>query len=205
MKNYENFNFLKSNQMNIKIKKGLYIQWNKEIFKIIDFLHVKPGKGYAFVRTKLKNLVTGHVLENNFSEKHKLKKVKIESDLYRYLYKEKNIFHFMNDSTYDQIQIEENLIKNINIEFLKEGMKIPIFFHVISEKEKIFLFLKILSTVILKVEQTEYVKKGDTINNINKIVVLETGTRLLVPSFIDKGDFVKINTENRSYIERVRK
>ncbi|WP_185852129.1 elongation factor P [Blattabacterium cuenoti] len=189
----------------MNIRKGLYIQWNKEIFKIIDFLHVKPGKGYAFVRTKLKNLVTGYVLENNFSAKYKLKKVKIESHSYRYLYKERNIFYFMNDKTYDQIQIEKKSIKNINIEFLKEGIKIPIFFHVKSEKEKIFLFLKIPSTIILKVEQTGYVKKGDTINNTNKIVVLETGTKLLVPSFIDTGDFVKINTENKSYMERVKK
>ncbi|BAM99860.1 elongation factor P [Blattabacterium cuenoti] len=189
----------------MKIRKGLYIQWNKEIFKIIDFLHVKPGKGYAFVRTKLKNILTGHVLENKFSSKCKLKKVKIEFYSYRYLYKEKDIFHFMNDSTYDQIQIEERLIKNINIEFLKEGMKIPIFFHVKSEKEKIFLFLKMPSTVILKVVQTESVKKGDTINNTNKIVVLETGTRLSVPSFIKIGELLKINTKNRSYIERMRK
>ncbi|WP_341653939.1 elongation factor P [Blattabacterium cuenoti] len=189
----------------MKIRKGLYIQWNKEIFKIIDFLHVKPGKGYAFIRTKLKNLVTGHVLENKFSSKYKLKKVNIEFHSYRYLYKERDIFCFMNDRTYDQIQIEERLINNINIEFLKKGMKIPIFFHVKSEKERIFLFLKMPTTVILKVVHTESVKKGDTINNNNKIVVLETGTRLLGPSFIKTGEFLKINTKNRSYIERVRK
>ncbi|WP_185860699.1 elongation factor P [Blattabacterium cuenoti] len=189
----------------MNLKKGLYIQWNNEIFKIIDFLHVKPGKGYAFIRTKLKNLVTGHIVENNFSAKYKLKKVQIESYLYRYLYKKRNIFHFINDNNYDQIQIEEKLIKNINIGFLKEGMKISIFFHIKSEKEKIFLFLKIPSTVILKVKKTEYIKKGDTINKTNKTVILETGTKLLVPSFIYIGDLIKINTKNRSYIERVRK
>ncbi|WP_341663573.1 elongation factor P [Blattabacterium cuenoti] len=151
----------------MKVIKSLYIQWNKDIFKIIDFLHVKPGKGYAFIRTKLKNLVTGHVLENKFASKHKLKKIKIE-------------FH---------LQIEKRLINNINIEFLKKGMKIPIFFHVKSEKERIFLFLKMPTTVIFKVVHTESVKKGDTINNNNKIVVLETGTKLLVPSFIKTGEF----------------
>ncbi|QIK16461.1 elongation factor P [Blattabacterium sp. DPU] len=189
----------------MNIKKGLHIQWKNEIFKIIDFLHVKPGKGYAFIRTKLKNLITGHIIENNFSAKYKLKKVQIESHFYRYLYKGKNTFYFINDSTYDQIQIEKRLIKNVNIEFLKEGMIISIFFHVKSEKEKIFLFFKIPSTVILKVEETENVKKGDTVNNVNKVVILETGTRLLVPSFIKRGDFVKINTVNKSYVERVRK
>ncbi|WP_185857936.1 elongation factor P [Blattabacterium cuenoti] len=188
----------------MNIKKGLYIQWNKEIFKIIDLLHVKPGKGYAFLRTKLKNLVTGHVLDNNFSAKYKFLKVKIESYSYKYLYKEKNIFYFMNDNTYNQIQIEEKLIKNINIEFLKEGMKVSIFFHVKNEKEKIFLFFKMPSTVCLKIKHTESVKKRDTINNTNKIVILETGAKLLAPSFIKIGDVVKINTENRSYIERVK-
>ncbi|WP_238784158.1 hypothetical protein [Blattabacterium cuenoti] len=111
----------------------------------------------------------------------------------------------MSEITYDQIQIEEKLIKNKNIELLKEGMKINIFFHVKNRKEKNFLFLKIPTTLILKVEKTESVKKGDTINNTNKIAVLETGTKLLVPSFIKIGEFVKINTENRSYIERIRK
>jgi translation elongation factor P len=187
----------------MNIKKGLYIQWNNELFKVIDFLHVKPGKGYPFFRIKLKNLITGHVLENNFSAKKKLKKVQIESNSYRYLYKEKNIFHFMNESSYDQIQIEEKLIKNI--EFLKEGMIVSIFFHIKNEKEKIFLFLKMPTTVILKVEQTEFFRKGDSINHTNKIAVLETGTNLLVPSFIEIGEFIKINTENKSYIERVRK
>ncbi|WP_185853317.1 elongation factor P [Blattabacterium cuenoti] len=187
----------------MNIRKGLHIQWNKEVYKIIDFLHVKPGKGYAFVRTKLKNLVTGHILENNFSAKHKLKEVKVKSNFYWYLYKEKDFFYFMNEINYDQIQIEEKLIKNI--EFLKEGMRITIFFHIKNEKEKTFLFLKMPSTVILKVKHTEIVKKGDTINNTNKIAVLETGTRLLVPSFIDIGELVKINTEHRSYIERIKK
>ncbi|WP_185872206.1 elongation factor P [Blattabacterium cuenoti] len=186
----------------MKIKKGLYIQWNKEVYKIIDFLHVKPGKGYAFIRTKLKNIITGNILENNFSSKHKIKEVKVESNFYQYLYKEKNFFYFMNEINYDQIQIEKKLIKNID--FLKEGMRITIFFHIKNEKEKIFLFLKMPSTVILKVKHTEIVKKGYTINNTNKIAILETGIKLLVPSFIDIGDFVKINTDNRSYIERIR-
>ncbi|WP_238784159.1 hypothetical protein [Blattabacterium cuenoti] len=78
----------------MNIRKGLHIEWNKEIYKIIDFIHVKPGKGYAFLRTKLKNLITGHVLENNFSKKQKLKEVKIESNSYRYLYKERKIFFY---------------------------------------------------------------------------------------------------------------
>ncbi|AWU43514.1 elongation factor P [Blattabacterium sp. (Cryptocercus kyebangensis)] len=189
--------------MYTNIKKGLYILHNNEIYKIIDFLHVKPGRGYAFVRTKLKNIITGHILENNFSAKHKIKKEKIESDSYCYLYRYGNLFHFMNTKSYDQIQIEKKLMKNI--EFLKEGMKFTIFFHVKNKNNKIFLFIKIPPTVILKVKYTESVKKGDTINNASKIAVLETENKLLVPLFIDSGEYIKINTDSKSYIERVRK
>ncbi|WP_185869015.1 elongation factor P [Blattabacterium cuenoti] len=187
----------------MNIRKGLYIQFNKEIYKIIDFLHVKPGKGYAFIRTKLKNMVTGSIIENNFSSRSKLQEVRIEYNFYQYLYKKKNCIYFMDEINCNQIQIKEKLIKNVDL--LKEGMRVSIFFHIKNEKEKIFLFLKMPSTVILKVKHTEIVKKGDTINNTNKIAVLETGTKLLVPSFIKIGEFVKINTEHRSYIERITK
>ena len=188
----------------MNIKKGLHIQWNKKVYKIIDFLHVKQGKGYPFIRTKLKNLLTGNIIENNFSTKKKLNKVQIEAILYKYLYKEKSFLYFMNKKNYEQIQIEKRLMQN-NIEFLKEGMEITIFFHIKNDKEKQFLFFKIPTTVVLKVKHTECIKKGDTINNSNKISILETGKKLLVPAFIDIGDFIKINTENESYIERIRK
>lgn len=184
------------------IKKGIYIQWNEDIYKVIDFLHVKPGKGFAFIKTKLKNVITGNILEYNFSSRHKLKIAKIEFSFYKYLYKEKCFFYFMNETTYDQIQIEKKLIKNT--EFLKEGMRVSLFFHIKNNEEKSFLFLKMPPTIILRVKYTESVKKGDTINNSNKIAVLETGSKLLVPSFINIGDFLKINIENESYIERIR-
>ncbi|WP_185864450.1 elongation factor P [Blattabacterium cuenoti] len=184
------------------IKKGIYIQCNGNIYKVIDFLHVKPGKGYPFIRTKLKNVITENILEYNFSSKHQLKIAKINSYFYKYLYKDKFFFYFMNDHTYDQIQIEKKLIKNIK--FLKEGTKVCLFFHIIDNEKKDFLFLKMPTTVILKVKFTENMKKGDTINNTNKIAILETGTKLLVPSFINIGDLLKINTENESYIERIR-
>ncbi|WP_185876816.1 elongation factor P [Blattabacterium cuenoti] len=188
----------------MNIKKGLHIQWNKEVYKIIDFLHVKPGKGDVFIKTKLKNLVTGNILEYNFSSKNKLKKARIESYFYSFLYKKKNSFYFMNEINYDQIEIEKEAIKN-NISFLKEGTRVTIFFHVKNEKEKIFLFLKMPTTIILKVKHTEFIKKGDTINNANKLAILETGAQLLVPSFIRIGEFIKINTENRYYMERIKR
>ncbi|AEU09107.1 elongation factor P [Blattabacterium sp. (Cryptocercus punctulatus) str. Cpu] len=188
--------------MYTNIKKGLYILHNNnDIYKIIDFLHVKPGKGYAFIRTKLKNIMTGHILEINFSAKHKIKKEKIEIESYRYLYRCQNLYYFMNIKNYDQIQIEKNYK---NIEFLKEGIEFTIFFHV-KNNNKIILFIKNNPTVILKVKYTESVKKGDTINKANKIAILETKTKLLVPTFINSGEYIKINTDSKSYIERVRK
>lgn len=190
--------------MYTNIRKGLHIQYNNEVYKIIDFLHVKPGKGYAFVRTKLKNLITGHILENNFSAKHRVKEAKIVSDLYQYLYRDVDIFYFMNTTNYNQIPIDKKLIKN-HIDFLTEGIKLTIFFHVKSDNNQITLFLKMPPTVILKVRYTEKVRKIDTINTSSKIAILETEAKLLVPSFINSGEYIKINTDSKSYIERVRK
>ncbi|WP_185866575.1 elongation factor P [Blattabacterium cuenoti] len=190
--------------MYTNIRKGLHIQYNNEVYKILDFLHVKPGKGYPFVRTKLKNLMTGHILENNFSAKHKVKEVKIVSDLYQYLYRDGEIFYFMNTINYNQIPIDKKLIKN-HTDFLKEGIKLTIFFHIKSDNNQIVLFLKMPPTVILKVKSTEKVRKKDTINTSNKISILETGAKLLVPLFINSGEYIKINTDRKSYIERIRK
>ncbi|WP_185852758.1 elongation factor P [Blattabacterium cuenoti] len=190
--------------MHTNIRKGLHIQHNKEIYKVIDFLHVKPGKGYAFVRTKLKNMITGHILENNFSAKHRVKEAKIVSDLYQYMYRDGEIFYFMNTTNYNQIQIDKKLIKN-HADFLKEGIRLTIFFHVRSDNNQIALFLKMPPTVILKVKYTEKVRKIDTINTSSKISILETGAKLLVPLFINTGEYIKINTDRKSYIERIRK
>ncbi|WP_113738075.1 elongation factor P [Blattabacterium clevelandi] len=189
--------------MYTNIRKGLYILHNKDIYKIIDFLHVKPGKGYAFIKNKLKNIITGHILENNFSDKYKIKKEKIETESYRYLYRFENLFHFMNTKSYDQIQIEKKLMKNIK--FLKEGIEFTIFFHFKNKNNKIIFFIKNSPTIILKVKYTESVKKGYTINKDSKIAILETKTKLLIPSFINSGEYIKINTDSKSYIERVRK
>ncbi|WP_185881887.1 elongation factor P [Blattabacterium cuenoti] len=190
--------------MYTNIRKGLHIQYNDEVYKIIDFLHVKPGKGYAFIRTKLKNMITGHVLENNFSAKHRVKEAKIVSELYQYLYRDGDIFYFMNTKNYDQIPIDKKLIKN-HTDFLKEGIKLTIFFHVKSDNNQIALFVKMPPTVILQVKYTEKVRKKDTINTSSKIAILETEAKLLVPLFINTGEHIKINTDSKSYIERVRK
>ncbi|BAO66324.1 elongation factor P [Candidatus Karelsulcia muelleri] len=181
------------------IKKGLCIIFNNEIYKIIEFLHVKPGKGPAFIRTKLKNFITGRIIENNFISGHKIKEINLEYKIYIFLYKNKINYYFMNIKDYNQISIEKKYIKKYK--FLKSGQEVIIIY---KENNKTPFYVKIPSKVILKVIDTEIALKGDTVTNTNKYVKLETGLIIQVPLFINIGDNIKINTENSMYIERIK-
>lgn len=182
------------------IKKGLCIKFNNDIYKIIEFLHVKPGKGPAFIRTKLKSLTTRRILENTFPSGHKIEKVHVESHLYQYLYKEESGFHFMNTENYNQVYLPKNLINNS--EFLKEGENVMITFHV--NDEIIPLSIEMPANIILEVIYTEPGVKGDSTTNPTKLAILETGVKVQVPLFINKGDCIKVNVENGLYIERAK-
>lgn len=182
------------------IRKGLCIILNNDIYKIIDFLHVKPGKGSAFIRTKLKNLNNGHILENKFPSGHKIESIKIFSYLYQYLYKDINGFYFMNLDDYNQICISKSFIKYP--QFMKEGIHISITYRMDNETP---LFIKMPNTLTLKVIYTEPAIKGDTINTSTKEAILETGAKIQVPIFINIGEYIKVNIENNLYLEREKK
>ncbi|WGH27353.1 MAG: elongation factor P [Candidatus Bostrichicola ureolyticus] len=177
------------------IKKGLCLLLNGEIYKVIEFLHVKPGKGSAFVRTKLKHIITGHILENTFPSGHKIENVRIETRNYKYLYRDKTLFYFMNVINYDQIFLDKKVINNY--QFLKEGITVKIIF-----RNDIPLYVDMPNNVILQVIYTEKCIKGDTIINATKQAKLENGITVQVPLFIDIGEYIKINIEKCSYIER---
>ncbi|WGH25717.1 MAG: elongation factor P [Candidatus Shikimatogenerans bostrichidophilus] len=183
-----------------KIKKGICFEMNNKFFKIIEFLHVKPGKGNAFVRTKIKNLQNGNIINNNFSSGSKINKIEIESKHYTFLYKKDNNFYFINKNDYNQIYLSINFIGKNNILFLKENDNVIINFI----KDKNFpLSLKIKKYVFLKVKKTKKEKKGNSINKNYKKSILETGISIYTPLFIKKGDLIKVNTKNKQYIERV--
>ena len=181
------------------IKKGLCIVFNNDTYKIIEFLHVKPGKGPAFVRTKLRSLTTGKVLDNTFSAGHKLEEVRVETRKYQYLYPEGNTYHFMNTDDYNQITLERESLDAP--ELLKEGEIVTI---ITRTSDELPLSVEMPSHVYLEVAHTEPGLKGNTATNATKPATMEPGAKVNVPLFINEGDKIKIDTEKGSYIERVK-
>ena len=180
------------------IKKGLCIEFSNDIYKVIEFLHVKPGKGPAFVRTKLKSVTNGKVVDNTFSAGHKIEEVKVITRKFQYLYDDDNGFHFMNNEDFSQIYINKDMIENA--QFMKAGEEVTI---ILKEADETPLSAEIPPTVVLEVTEADPGVKGNTATNALKNAIVETGARVLVPLFIEPGEKIKINTEDGSYIERV--
>jgi len=181
------------------IKKGLCIVFNNDTYKVIEFLHVKPGKGPAFVRTKLRSLTTGKVLDNTFSAGNKLEEVRVETRKYQYLYPEGDTYHFMNTDDYNQITLQRESLDAP--ELLKEGEIVTI---IIRTSDELPLAVEMPSHVYLEVTHTEPGVKGNTATNATKPATIETGAKVNVPLFINEGDKIKIDTEKGTYIERVK-
>lgn len=181
------------------IKNGLCINYNNDIFSVVEFQHVKPGKGAAFVRTKLKSLTTGKVIDNTFPAGHKIDDVRVERRKFQYLYNDDYGYHFMNTESYEQVALEVAMLNRPNL--LKEGTEIEILFH--AEKE-IPLTAELPSHITLEVTYTEPGVRGDTATNVTKPATVETGAEIKVPIFINLGDKVKIDTRTGEYLERVR-
>ena len=181
-------------------KNGLCIKHNGDLWKIESFQHVKPGKGPAFVRTKIRNLNTSRILENTFTAGVKIEIVRIENRAHQFLYKESSdTYHFMNQKNYEQVAIQKNMINAP--EYLKEGSIVDIMFLAADEKP---LSCTLPPNVILEITFTEPGEKGNTATNALKPAQTETGVEVKVPLFINKGDKVKIDTSNGNYIERVK-
>ena len=181
------------------IKKGLCIEFSNDIYKVIEILHVKPGKGPAFVRTKLKSVTNGKVVDNTFSAGHKIEEVKVITRKFQYLYDDDNGFHFMNNEDFSQIYINKDMIENA--QFMKAGEEVTI---ILKEADETPLSAEIPPTVVLEVTEADPGVKGNTATNALKNAIVETGARVLVPLFIEPGEKIKINTEDGSYIERVK-
>ena len=181
------------------IRNGLCIKYNHDIYKIIEFLHVKPGKGPAFVRTKMKSVTTGKVLDNTFSAGHKIEDVRVETHKFQYLYPEGDMFHFMNVEDYNQIMLDSNTIDNPGL--LKEGEVVTI---LINSEDSMPLSVDLPASVILEVTATEPGIKGNTATNATKPATVETGATIMVPLFINEVDKIKVETVKGSYKERVK-
>ena len=181
------------------IRNGLCIKYNHDIYKIIEFLHVKPGKGPAFVRTKMKSVTTGKVLDNTFSAGHKIEEVRVETHKFQYLYPEGDLFHFMNVEDYNQIMLDKNTIDNPGL--LKEGEVVTI---IINSEDNMPLSVDMPASVILEVTATEPGIKGNTATNATKPATVETGATVMVPLFINEGDKIKVETDKGTYKERIK-
>lgn len=181
------------------IRNGLCIKYNNDIYKVVEFQHVKPGKGPAFVRTKIKSLTTGKVLDNTIPAGHKIEDVRVETRSYQYLYNDDQGYHFMNMEDYNQIFLAENIIDAA--QFLKEGQMVTIVFNAEDEAP---LTCDLPAHVVLEITQTEPGVKGNTATNATKPAVTETGANINVPLFVNEGDKIKIDTVKGSYMERVK-
>jgi len=181
------------------IRNGLCIRYNNDIFKVIEFLHVKPGKGPAFVRTKLKSLSTGKVLDNTFPSGRKLEDIRVETQKFQYLYPEGDSFHFMNTEDYNQITLQRTALDAP--ELLKEGEIVTI---IINTEDNLPLSVDMPLSVVLEITHTEPGVKGNTATNATKPATVETGAVINVPLFINEGDKIKVDTSKGCYLERVK-
>lgn len=178
-------------------KNGVTLEYNGNIFQIIDFQHVKPGKGAAFVRTKLKNIISGGVIETSFRPTEKFPKAHIERKDMQYLYSDGELFHFMDVETYDQIALNEDAIGD-SLKFVKENEMVKICSHkgnVFAVEPPLFVELAIIDT--------EPGFKGDTATGATKPATVETGAVVYVPLFVEQGDVLKIDTRTGEYLSRV--
>jgi elongation factor P len=182
------------------IRNGLCILFNNDLFTIVEFQHVKPGKGPAFVRTKLKNVKTGKVIDNTFSSGHKIEIQRVERRPYQFLYNDDMGYNFMHNETFEQIAIPKELINSP--QFLKEGDTVEIVYHADTESP---LSCELPAHVVLLVTYTEPGLKGDTASSTAlKRATVETGATVQVPLFVEVGTKIRVDTRDGSYVERVK-
>jgi elongation factor P len=180
-------------------KNGMVIEYNNDLYLIVQFQHVKPGKGPAFVRTKLKSLKNGRVIENTFSSGVKVNVARVERRPYQYLFKDDMGYYFMHMETYEQITVSVDMIENF--QFLKEGQNVEIVVHADTES---VLSVDLPPFVVMEVTYSEPGIKGDTATNTLKRAKIETGATVMVPLFVNTGDKIKVDTRDSSYVERVK-
>lgn len=178
-------------------RNGVTFEMDGGIYQVIEFLHVKPGKGAAFVRTKLKNIVTGATIEKTFNPTDKMPKAHIERKDMQYLYNDGSLYYFMDLESYEQIPLGTDIIGD-SFKFIKENEIVKI----LSHKGNVF-GVEPPNFVELEVTETEPGFKGDTATGATKPAIVETGATIKVPLFIDKGDIIKIDTRTGEYMERV--
>lgn len=177
-------------------RNGMTFELDNQVFQVIEFQHVKPGKGAAFVRTKMKNVMTGATVERTFNPNDKMPKAHIERSEMQYLYNDGELFHFMDISTYDQLPLNQSAIGDA-LKFVKENDVVKM----LTFKGNVF-GIEPPTFVTLKIIETEPGFKGDTAQGANKPATVETGAVVKVPLFVESGELIRIDTRTGEYLER---
>jgi elongation factor P len=180
-----------------EFRKGLTIEIDGQVWTIVDFQHVKPGKGAAFVRAKIKNIMTGGVLERTFNPTEKFENAIVEKKDMQYLYSDGELYYFMDEETYEQLPLNHDKVEEA-LNYIKENMNVTIKFfkgNAFSVEPPNFVELQIV--------ETEPGFKGDTATAGNKPAILETGAKIMVPLFVNSGDVIRVDTRTGEYMERV--
>lgn len=178
-------------------RNGLVVESDKGLMEIVEFQHVKPGKGPAFVRTKFKYLLTGRVIEKTFRSGEKFEEARVESQTWQYLYHDGDLFHFMHNETYEQLAVGEDIVDD-NVNWMKENSNVVIMFH--NGKA---IALTVPLSVNLTITKSDPGVQGDRSSGATKPATLETGVTIQVPLFLGEGDVVKVDTRTGTYLERI--
>lgn len=177
-------------------RNGITFEMDGQVYQVVEFQHVKPGKGAAFVRTKLKNIITGATIEKTFNPSDKMPRAHVERKDMQYLYNDGELYYFMDIETYEQIPLSEEVLGD-SLKFIKENMTVKL----LSFKDNVF-GIEPPNFVELEVVQTEPAIKGDTVTGATKPATVETGAIVKVPLFINQGDVIRIDTRTGEYMER---
>jgi len=180
-------------------KNGMCLEYNGDLYVITEFQHVKPGKGPAFVRTKLRNIKSGKIIDNTFNAGVKVTTARVEQRPHQFLFKDDMGFTFMDNNTFEQVVLEEKMVPFHDL--MKDGQEVTILFHAETEQP---LTCEIPPFVELVVTYTEPGIKGDTATNASKKAIVETGATINVPLFIEQDEKIKVDTRTYSYAERVK-
>ncbi|MFC0184674.1 translation elongation factor P (EF-P) [Pseudarcicella hirudinis] len=181
------------------IRNGLVINFNNDLYSIVEFLHVKPGKGPAFVRTKLKSLTSGKQFDNTFNSGVTIYPVRVERRKFQYLFEDEFGFNFMDNETFEQVLLNKSMVEMADL--MKEGQEVEILMNAETEQP---LTCELPPFVELRVTYTEPGVKGDTANSPKKPATVETGATITVPLFIEQDELIKVDTRTYAYAERVK-
>ncbi len=183
----------------VDISNGMILRLENELYEVVEFLHVKPGKGNPYVYTRLKNVISGRVFERNFPSSTRIEPVRVERRPCQYLYRDGDLYYFMEEASFEQFSASKEQVRGV--EFLTENQSCEALWDADTET---LLFVELPQFVVLEVIEAEMAVKGDSVTNIMKNAVVASGARIKVPLFVEVGDKIKIDTRKKEYIERVK-